>query len=111
MYGGSVADGWLYFGGLFFDPTVTADMVTDAGLVPTVDFLFQSAFANRGNIVSGLVAERVKFGEFVAFAIVLTVFIYPIAVAGNGMVVGLIRALSILLVLQLFTQLEHGQVL
>ena len=24
MYGGSVADGWLYFGGLFFDPTVTA---------------------------------------------------------------------------------------
>jgi len=38
MYGGSVADGWLYFGVLFFDPPVTADMVTDAGLVPTVDF-------------------------------------------------------------------------
>ncbi len=80
MYGGSVADGWLYFGGLFFDPTVTADMVTDAGLVPTVDFLFQSAFAGTAaTIVSGLVAERVKFGEFVVFAIVLTAFIYPIA--------------------------------
>jgi len=80
MYGGSVADGWLYFGGLFFDPTVTADMVTDAGLVPTVDFLFQSAFAGTAaTIVSGLVAERVKFGEFVVFAVVLTAFIYPIA--------------------------------
>jgi Amt family ammonium transporter len=80
MYGGSVADGWLYFGGLFFDPTVPADMVTDAGLVPTVDFLFQSAFAGTAaTIVSGLVAERVKFGEFVVFAVVLTAFIYPIA--------------------------------
>jgi len=80
MYGGSVADGWLYFGGLFFDPTVTADMVTDAGLVPTVDFLFQSAFAGTAaTIVSGLVAERVKFGEFVVCAVVLTAFIYPIA--------------------------------
>jgi len=80
MYGGSVADGWLYFIGLFFDPTVTADMVTDAGLVPTVDFLFQSAFAGTAaTIVSGLVAERVKFGEFVVFAVVLTAFIYPIA--------------------------------
>jgi len=80
MYGGSVADGWLYFGGLFFDPTVTADMVTDAGLVPSVDFLFQSAFAGTAaTIVSGLVAERVKFGEFVVFAVVLTAFIYPIA--------------------------------
>ena len=80
MYGGSVADGWLYFGGLFFDPTVTADMVTDAGLVPTVDFLFQSAFAGTAaTIVSGLVAERVKFGEFVVFAVELTAFIYPIA--------------------------------
>ncbi len=80
MYGDSVAGGWLYFGGLFFDPTVTADMVTDGALVPTVDFLFQSAFAGTAaTIVSGLVAERVKFGEFVVFAIVLTAFIYPIA--------------------------------
>ncbi len=80
MYGDSVAGGFLYFGGLFFDPTVTADMVTDGALVPTVDFLFQSAFAGTAaTIVSGLVAERVKFGEFVVFAIVLTAFIYPIA--------------------------------
>ena len=66
--------------GLFFDPTVTAETVADAGLVPTVDFLFQSAFAGTAaTIVSGLVAERVKFGEFVVFASVLTAFIYPIA--------------------------------
>ena len=80
MYGKPVADGWFYFSGLFFDPTVTPAMVNDAALVPTVDFLFQSAFAGTAaTIVSGLVAERVKFGEFVVFAIVLTAFIYPVA--------------------------------
>ena len=80
MYGDSVIDGWLYFGGLFFDPTVTAETISDAGLVPTVDFLFQAAFAGTAaTIVSGLVAERIKFGEFVIFALVLTAVIYPIA--------------------------------
>ncbi len=80
MYGDSVIGGWLYFGGLFFDPTVTAETISEAGLVPTVDFLFQAAFAGTAaTIVSGLVAERIKFGEFVIFALVLTAFIYPIA--------------------------------
>ena len=80
MYGNPVATGWLYFNGLFFDPTVTPEMVTGEKLVPTVDFLFQSAFAGTAaTIVSGLVAERVKFGEFVVFALVLTAIIYPIS--------------------------------
>ncbi len=80
MYGDSLIDGWLYFKTLFFDPTVTAEIIADDGLVPTVDFLFQAAFAGTAaTIVSGLVAERVKFGEFVVFALVLTAFIYPIA--------------------------------
>jgi len=80
MYGDAAIDGWLYFGGLFFDPTVTAETISDAGLVPTVDFLFQAAFAGTAaTIVSGLVAERIKFGEFVIFALVLTAFIYPVA--------------------------------
>ena len=80
MYGDSLIDGWLYFKTLFFDPTVTAETIADDGLVPTVDFLFQAAFAGTAaTIVSGLVAERVKFGEFVVFALVLTAFIYPIA--------------------------------
>ena len=79
-YGEPIIPGVLYFKGLFFDPTVTAEMIEGAELVPTVDFLFQSAFAGTAaTIVSGLVAERVKFGEFVVFALVLTAFIYPIA--------------------------------
>ena len=79
MYGDG-SNGWFYFGGLFFDPTVTAETISEAGLVPTVDFLFQAAFAGTAaTIVSGLVAERIKFGEFVIFALVLTAFIYPVA--------------------------------
>ena len=80
MYGDPVAAGWLYFNGLFFDPTVTPEIISSDGLVPTVDFLFQAAFAGTAaTIVSGLVAERVKFGEFVIFALVLTAVIYPIS--------------------------------
>ena len=80
MYGDPVAAGWLYFNSLFFDPTVTPEIISADGLVPTVDFLFQAAFAGTAaTIVSGLVAERVKFGEFVIFALVLTAVIYPIS--------------------------------
>jgi Amt family ammonium transporter len=80
MYGDPVAAGWLYFNQLFFDPTVTPEMISEGGLVPTVDFLFQAAFAGTAaTIVSGLVAERVKFGEFVIFSLVLTAVIYPIS--------------------------------
>ena len=85
MYGSAFWDGILYFGkggalGLFFDPAVTPEMVTNGDLVPSVDFLFQAAFAGTAaTIVSGLVAERVKFGEFVVFSLILTAFIYPIA--------------------------------
>ena len=80
MYGNAIAAGWLYFNGLFFDPAVTPELISEAGLVPSVDFLFQAAFAGTAaTIVSGLVAERVKFGEFVVFSLILTAFIYPIA--------------------------------
>jgi len=79
MYGNPVVDGWFYFKGLFFDPTVTAEMVKEASLVPSIDFLFQAAFAGTAaTIVSGLVAERIKFSQFVWFSIILTGFIYPI---------------------------------
>ena len=80
MYGDPIAAGWLFFNGLFFDPTVSAEVIGEGGLVPTVDFLFQAAFAGTAaTIVSGLVAERVKFGEFVVFSLVLTAFIYPVS--------------------------------
>ena len=88
MYGGSVVDGWIYFQGLFVDPDPSGALECAAGLgaegcsqlVPSVDFLFQAAFAGTAaTIVSGLVAERVKFGEFVVFSLILTAFIYPIS--------------------------------
>ncbi|SBO41891.1 ammonium transporter [Cyanobium sp. NIES-981] len=75
-----VIPGWFKFGGIFFDPTVTAEMVTDAALVPSIDFLFQAAFVGTAaTIVSGLVAERIKFGEFVIFSLVLCGILYPIS--------------------------------
>ncbi len=82
MYGESIGGGWLFFKGLFFDPTVTPEMVKDGALVPSVDFLFQSAFAGTSaTIVSGLVAERIKFAPFVLFSIVKCAIIYPIGAA------------------------------
>jgi Amt family ammonium transporter len=75
-----IIPGWFKFGGLFFDPTVTPEMVTEGKLVPSVDFLFQAAFAGTAaTIVSGLVAERIKFGEFVIFSLILVGIIYPIS--------------------------------
>ena len=80
MYGDSIASGWLHFKGLFFDPTVTPEMVKEGKLVPSVDFLFQAAFAGTAaTIVSGLVAERIKFGEFIIFSLILTGILYPIS--------------------------------
>jgi Amt family ammonium transporter len=74
-----VIPGWLKFGGLFFDPTVTPEMITGGKLVPSVDFLFQAAFAGTAaTIVSGLVAERIKFPEFVVFSLILVGIVYPI---------------------------------
>ncbi|MCP9816929.1 ammonium transporter [Synechococcus sp. GreenBA-s] len=81
MYNASwVIPGWLKFGGLFFDPTVTPEMVKEGKLVPSVDFLFQLAFAGTAaTIVSGLVAERIKFGEFIIFSLILCGVLYPIS--------------------------------
>ena len=88
MYGGDTPlTGFFYWGGFFLDPDPTAafecaaELIDDCSvLVPSVDFLFQAAFAGTAaTIVSGLVAERVKFGEFVLFAIVLSGIIYPIS--------------------------------
>jgi len=43
------------------------------------DFFFQVVFvATAMSIVSGAVAERMKLWEFLAFAVVMTSFIYPV---------------------------------
>jgi len=85
MYGEPVAGTYLFFNQLFVNPDPSGALACAAGggtgcLVPSVDFLFQAAFAGTAaTIVSGLVAERVKFGEFVIFAIILSGIIYPIS--------------------------------
>ena len=49
------------------------------------DFFFQIVFAATCmSVVSGAVAERMKLWAFIAFAVVMTGFIYPIRASGNG---------------------------
>ena len=44
------------------------------------DFIFQAMFAATGaTIVSGAVAERVKLGAFMLFAVLLVMFAYPVS--------------------------------
>ena len=50
-----------------------------AGVPLTAKFLFQLVFAGTAaTIVSGAVAERIKFGSFIAFSFVLVAVIYPL---------------------------------
>ena len=62
--------------------TVVADVVASEGSVyysGLSDFFFQAVFvAAAMSIVSGAVAERMKLFAFLAFAVVMTGFIYPI---------------------------------
>ena len=72
MYGS--AD-WLLSG-------ITGDGFTGAAepatYAPSADFFFQVVFvATAMSIVSGAVAERMKLWAFLAFAVVMTGFIYP----------------------------------
>jgi Amt family ammonium transporter len=49
-----------------------------ATYAPSADFFFQVVFvATAMSIVSGAVAERMKLWSFLAFAVVMTAFIYP----------------------------------
>jgi Amt family ammonium transporter len=61
---------------------IVGDGVTDAAepatYAPSADFFFQVVFvATAMSIVSGAVAERMKLWAFLAFAVALTGFIYP----------------------------------
>jgi Amt family ammonium transporter len=76
MYGG--ADG-LHAAVPFLDG-ILGDGVTkhEDTYAPSADFFFQVVFvATAMSIVSGAVAERMKLWAFLAFAVVLTGFIYP----------------------------------
>ncbi len=76
---------------------ITGDGVTGAAepatYAPSADFFFQVVFvATAMSIVSGAVAERMKLWAFLAFAVVMTGFIYPMEghwTWGGGSVFGL----------------------
>jgi len=81
------------FGGVFYNPSeaeltlLNADEATDEMVAAVTgnsysvasDWFFQMVFvATAASIVSGTVAERIKFWPFMIFVVVLTGFIYPI---------------------------------
>ena len=79
MYG----DGTPFIGlkGFFFsgDPVPYGDDPYPAAVPPAIGFLFQVAFAaTAATIVSGAVAERIKFGAFLLFSTLLVAISYAI---------------------------------
>lgn len=74
MYGGD--DFSLFLKGIVADGVAGAS--EPATYSPSSDFFFQVVFvATAMSIVSGAVAERMKLWAFLAFAVVMTGFIYP----------------------------------
>ena len=74
MYGGDDFS-WFLSGITGDGATGEAEPATYA---PSADFFFQVVFvATAMSIVSGAVAERMKLWAFLAFAVVMTAFIYP----------------------------------
>ena len=72
----------IMYGGDYFLTGIAADGVAGADepatYAPSADFFFQVVFvATAMSIVSGAVAERMKLWAFLAFAVVMTGFIYP----------------------------------
>ncbi|MGF1460792.1 MAG: ammonium transporter [Leptolyngbyaceae cyanobacterium] len=78
MFGGG--NGFIGGGGWFLTGAPDAyGLEEGAGLTIDTFFLFQSAFAaTAATIVSGAVAERIKFTDFLIFSILLTGISYPI---------------------------------
>lgn len=84
MYPGDAGAGaWLpVFGSLIGDENTTEAVLASGGdtyYSARSDFFFQVVFvATAMSIVSGAVAERMKLWAFLAFAVVMTGFIYPV---------------------------------
>ncbi len=88
MFGGGT--GFIGGGGWFLTGGKEAYGLDGGTLEISVFFLFQAAFAGTAaTIVSGAVAERVKFSDFIIFSILLTGIAYPISGhwvwSGSGM--------------------------
>ena len=81
MYGDG--SGWMpAFGSLIGAENTSAEVLASGGETyysARSDFFFQVVFvATAMSIVSGAVAERMKLWAFLAFAVVMTGFIYPV---------------------------------
>ncbi|TVP66682.1 MAG: ammonium transporter [Leptolyngbya sp. LCM1.Bin17] len=78
MFGGG--GGWIGWGDFFLGGAPELyGLEADAGLTKDTFFLFQAAFAGTAaTIVSGAVAERIKFLDFIIFSLLLTGIAYPI---------------------------------
>ncbi len=78
---GANGSGFVGFGGFFLSgtPETYGLQPFPAGLPVPLAFLFQSAFAGTAaTIVSGAVAERIKFTDFLIFSVILVGIAYPI---------------------------------
>ena len=79
MYGDG--GGFIGTSGFFFngDAAAYGDDPYPVAVPPAIGFLFQVAFAaTAATIVSGAVAERIKFGAFLIFSTLLVAISYPI---------------------------------
>lgn len=78
MYPGDF-NGYIGFAGWGLDSVVAADLAYNEGYTYWTDFLFQGMFAaTAATIVSGAVAERIKLGAFMLYALLVVAFVYPI---------------------------------
>ncbi len=78
MYPGDF-NGYIGFAGWGLDSLAAADLGYNEGYTYWTDFLFQGMFAaTAATIVSGAVAERIKLGAFMLYALLLVSFVYPI---------------------------------
>jgi Amt family ammonium transporter len=78
-------NGWFSWGGMIGDLNADGGNTWGYGglglaMTGFGDFIFQAMFAATGaTIVSGAVAERVKLGSFMIFAVLFVGFAYPVA--------------------------------
>jgi ammonium transporter, Amt family len=82
-FGISIACFWLIGVGLMFGPTQNGwfsyDIFLNASCVPDIFFIFQAMFCSTAaSIVSGAVAERLKFGGYLLITAFISFFLYPL---------------------------------